>query len=181
MADITYKRLDYDAALFLVNYMFQKLKTSPLADNTTYTLVQDGRNLLLKDGDNTTVTTLSNVFVTNNNQLTNGAGYQTASDVSSAITTALSNITGITLSVVQELPQTGAAGTIYFVANSGSGSNVYTEYIYVNGGFEKLGDKELDLSGYVQKTAMATLTNNEIATLVDSAYTTVFDSQSSGS
>lgn len=38
----TYKRIDYDQLIFLTNYIFQKLKGSPLNDNTTYTLTQDG-------------------------------------------------------------------------------------------------------------------------------------------
>lgn len=176
MADTVYKRLDYDAALFLVNYMFQKLKTSPLADNTTYTIAKsvDNRSLILKDGDNNTVTTLENVFVTNNNQITNGAGFQTAAQVQSAINTALSGITGISYQVVQSLPATGEAGVIYLVSNGGSGQNIYDEYIYTNNKFEKIGTTDVDLSGYVQKASMASLTNAEITTIVDTAYSTVF-------
>lgn len=43
---------------------------------------------------------------TNNNQLTNGAGYQTSSQVQSAINTALSGITGIDFQIVENLPTT---------------------------------------------------------------------------
>lgn len=41
---------------------------------------------------------------TNNNELTNGAGYQTATDVSTAISKALDGITGISYEVVTSLP-----------------------------------------------------------------------------
>lgn len=176
MADTVYKRLDYDAALFLVNYMFQKLSTSPLADNTTYTIAKsaDNRSLLLKDGDGNTVTTLENVLITNNNQITNGAGFQTAAQVQSAITAALANVTSISYQVVQTLPATGTAGVIYLVSNGGSGQNIYDEYIYTNNKFEKIGTTDVDLSGYVQKASMAALTNAEITTIVDTAYSTVF-------
>lgn len=61
---------------------------------------------------------------TNNNQLTNGAGYQTASDVASAIDSAISGITGITFNfdydTVSELPATGEEGTIYFIPDQSS-------------------------------------------------------------
>ena len=46
----------------------------------------------------------------------------------------------------QALPSTGKKGVIYLVANSGSGNNIYDEYIYINSKFEKLGSREMDLS-----------------------------------
>lgn len=85
---------------------------------------------------------------TNNNELTNGAGYQTASDVetaitnkgyqtsaqvesaitgkgyqtanqvNTAITNALKDITGIDFKIVTTLPSTGVKGTIYLIASS---------------------------------------------------------------
>lgn len=105
---------------------------------------------------------------TNNNQLTNGAGYQTSSDVSSAISAALANITGIDFQVVQSLPATGVKGTIYLVSNSGSGTNVYDEYIYVSNAWEKIGTTAVDLSGYVQSSDLVAITNAEIDTIVAS-------------
>ena len=56
---------------------------------------------------------------------------------------------GVTYSVVTSLPSTGAVGTIYLVSNSGSGQNIYDEYIYVNNKFEKIGTTETDLTGFV--------------------------------
>ena len=44
---------------------------------------------------------------TNNNQLTNGAGYQTSAEVQQAINTAIGGITGISFEVVQSLPASG--------------------------------------------------------------------------
>lgn len=62
MAD--YNRLDSNGAIFLVNYMFQKLAGSPLAGGTDYTIEKsaDGKNLILKDGEGTAVVTLENVL-----------------------------------------------------------------------------------------------------------------------
>lgn len=61
--------------------------------------------------------------------------------------------------IVDTLPDTGEIGTLYLVANGGSDDNLYDEYIYINKGseanpnfvFEKLGTKEIDLSGYYDK------------------------------
>lgn len=142
---------------------------------------------------------------TNNNQLTNGAGYQTASDVSSAIsgkanldsptftgtpkaptaaagtsskqiattefvgtaiTNAISGITGISFEIVQTLPTTGAAGTIYLLSHGGAGTNIYDEYIYVNNAWEKIGTTDVDLSGYWNNTNLTAITNAQIDTII---------------
>ena len=57
-------------------------------------------------------------------------GYQTSANVQSSINAALADITGIDFKVVSSLPSTGVKGTIYMLSNSGSGNNVYDEYIY---------------------------------------------------
>lgn len=105
---------------------------------------------------------------TNNNQLTNGAGYQTASDVSTAINTALNGITGISYQVVASLPQTGEAGVIYLISNNGANPNIYDEYIYYGNSFEKIGTTDVDLTGYMLTTDMVAITNSEIDTTVAS-------------
>lgn len=105
---------------------------------------------------------------TNNNQLTNGAGYQTASQVTSAINSAIADITGIDFQIVSSLPSTGSKGVIYLVSNSGSNPNSYDEYIYVNNKFEKIGTTDVDLSGYVKSSDLVAITNSEIDTIVAS-------------
>ena len=105
---------------------------------------------------------------TNNNQLTNGAGYQTAAEVSTAISAAIADITSFEFAVVSTLPTEGVKGTIYLVPNSGAGQNVYDEYIWIStdGGstyaFEKLGQKELDLSNYWNGTNLTAITSTRI-------------------
>ena len=103
---------------------------------------------------------------TNNNQLTNGAGYQTASEVQTAINSAISGITGIDFQVVTSLPATGTKGVIYLVSNSGTGTNIYDEYIWVTDRFEKIGTTEIDLSNYYNTTNLLALTNQEIDTII---------------
>ncbi len=101
----------------------------------------------------------------NNNQLTNGAGYQTESQVSTLIANAIGNIQGISYSVVSNLPETGEVGIIYLIANKGTNPNIYDEYIWVNTAFEKIGTTEVDLSGYVQSSSLVAITNAEIDTI----------------
>ena len=106
---------------------------------------------------------------TNNNQLTNGAGYQTASEVQTAINSAMSGITGIDFQVVASLPATGTKGVIYLVSNSGTGTNIYDEYIWVTNRFEKIGTTEIDLSNYYNTTNLLALTNQEIDTIISTS------------
>lgn len=42
--------------------------------------------------------------------------------------------------------------TVYLLTSGDESNNLYTEYIYVNGQWEKLGTQKLDLSGYALKT-----------------------------
>lgn len=104
-------------------------------------------------------------------------GYQTASDVDTAIADALADVTGIEFEIVSELPATGQKGHIYLVHTGTSSSDNYDEYIWVEptGGtpyFEKIGNTAVDLSGYVQSSELHALTNAEI----DTIFTQVFGS-----
>ena len=173
MPAIEYKRLDYDAALFLINYLLAKLKTSPLADNTTYTLEksQDGMSVILKDGDGTTITTISGLL-TDAERTKLGQNLATEAYVQ----TAIAATSHLQFRKVQALPlvANAEANIIYLVPVNDTASNVYMEYYLQDGQFEELGTTSVDLSGYVQASQMKALTNQEITTIVDSAYTTVF-------
>lgn len=117
---------------------------------------------------NKTITLGSNSVTvpTNNNELTNGAGYQTASEVQSAITEAIGDITGFEFQIVEELPGTGENGVIYLISNSGTGQNIYDEYIWTGTGYEKIGTTDVDLSNYWSKTDLVAIQNSEIDTIV---------------
>mgnify|MGYP006908796531 CR=1 FL=1 len=138
--------------------------TSPFATQA-YVGTNGGKiDVIQVNGTTQTITNKTvNISVpTNNNQLTNGAGYQTASDVSTAINTAIGGITSIDYQVVQALPASGVKGTIYLVSNSGTGTNIYDEYIWVNNAWEFIGTTAVDLSNYLQDSDVIPLTNNEI-------------------
>lgn len=89
--------------------------------------------------------------------------YYTKTQVDTTVETLEGQISAIpkfAVSVVDELPATGAAATIYLVKTSESETgNLYTEYIYVDGKFEKLGTQTLDLSNYATQSWVNTQIN----------------------
>ena len=99
---------------------------------------------------------------------TNNTQIATTAYVTSAIATAISGISGISFEIVSSLPATGDSGTIYLLSNSGTGTNVYDEYIYVNNNWEKIGTTDVDLSDYVKTSDLIAITNAEIDTIVAS-------------
>lgn len=113
--------------------------------------------------------------------LTNDSGFQTASDVTTAIGNALANITGIDFAKVNSyasLPVTGTKGVIYFVPadNNGTQDDIYDEYIWLDGdpsgSYEKIGTTEAKFSNYWSKSE---LTFTEItASDVNTIFAAVF-------
>ena len=95
----------------------------------------------------------------------NAKNYQNADQVSQAIADAVGKVTGFEFSVVESLPQTGAKGIIYLVAHAHGTQDSYDEFIWVTDKFEKIGNTDIDLSGYLKKTDLVELTNEEIEQL----------------
>lgn len=113
---------------------------------------------------------------TNNNQLTNGAGYQTASqvttaiegygyqtasDVSSAISSAITTVMDYkgTKATVAQLPSTGnKQGDVWHVTEDDG------EYAWNGTEWEALGSA-IDLSGYVEDSELVAITSSEINTI----------------
>lgn len=91
----------------------------------------------------------------------------TTAFVGAAVASAIGNVTSIKYQVVTALPTTGAAGTIYLLANSGADGNSYNEYIWIGSTYEELGPKELDLSGYLKATDIIPATDDEINTVLN--------------
>lgn len=82
---------------------------------------------------------------------TNDANYQNATQVTTAINAAIAGISGISFEIVQTLPATGDAGTIYLVpAGQSPTGDIYAEWIYINSAWEKLGTTAVDLTGYTE-------------------------------
>ena len=96
-----------------------------------------------------------------------GKGYQTSAQVQAAINESLSGITGIDIQVVESLPTTGKKGVIYLVAHAHGDTDNYDEYVWVasKNKYEKIGNTDIDLSGYVQKTDLVELTDKDLETM----------------
>lgn len=76
------------------------------------------------------------------------------------VTDRLRNLTGFTAKAVDALPETGEDNIIYLVKNEESTEtqNVYDEYLWINGAFEKLKSTDkIDLSDYYTKSQADTL------------------------
>lgn len=101
------------------------------------------------------------------NTLIGGKGYQTSSQVQSAIQSALAGVTGIDLQVVESLPTTGTKGVIYLVAHNHGSGDAYDEYVWVaeKKAFEKIGNTDVDLSGYLKTTDITVLTETDFNTM----------------
>ena len=113
--------------------------------------------------------------------LTNDAGYQNATEVNALITAAIADIARFSFVKVnsyQDLPAEGDPAKIYLVPHTPETHNIYDEYFWdvVTSDYELLGTTVTDLSGYVQASEMAVVSNSAIETLVNTAYTQVFGS-----
>lgn len=86
---------------------------------------------------------------------TNDSGYQTSTQVQSAINTAIGNINSFEVEVVSSLPTSNIQDhTIYFVPQAVN-SSVHDEYMYINNAWELIGTTTVDLSNYLQTTDIA--------------------------
>ncbi len=65
---------------------------------------------------------------------------------------AIGNITEFDFQIVAELPTAGVKGVIYLIAHNHGTSDGYDEYIWVTDKFEKIGNTDMNLSGYVTGT-----------------------------
>ena len=104
---------------------------------------------------------------TDNSALTNGAGYQTAKNVTDAINEAIGGLTGISFEIVETLPTQGKTGVIYLVAHSHGAGDNYDEYVWLekSESYEKIGNTDVDLSNYVTKNDITIMTEQELAAI----------------
>lgn len=127
--------------------------------------------------DNTGAVTANNISLarssdipTQTSQLYNNSGYITnaVSDLANyylkdetytkaEVQQLIAQIPSMSVVVVQELPATGEALTIYLVPkNPSQTNNYYDEYMWLTNGWEKIGDTQIDLTDYVKNTDYAT-------------------------
>ena len=122
-------------------------------------------------------------------ELANDSGFQTASDVSGAISTALGNYYNKTetdgkiaaavaaanhlkYQIVESLPEADQdPNTIYLLAKDGgeAGQDAYTEYMWLNNKWEILGDTSVDLTNYYTKAQTDQAITTALANYVKTA------------
>lgn len=91
----------------------------------------------------------------------------TKNETDTAISTAVANADHLKREIVESLPEVEEAdeNTIYMVGTgTGSEDSVYEEYMIINGGFEKIGSSEVDLTNYALKSEVETAKSEAIAT-----------------
>ena len=162
MPNNQYNRIDDNGLLYLLTLLKPVIEAAG-EDNVIEKIQKNGVDLTISGKTvNITVPTDTDIEA-----LITAHGYQTGTDVSTAIDAALAEITGFEFELVDELPATGKKGVIYLIPNGSTAANAKDEYIWVipeEGApyFEQIGSTEVDLSGYVQATEMHSLTNTEI-------------------
>lgn len=118
----------------------------PTVNDATLTITQNGVAVGTFSANASSASTAAITVPTEVSDLTNDSGYQTASDVSTAIATAIAGITGIQFEIVSTLPASGDPGTIYLISHGGSGTDVYDEYVWVNNAWEQIGTTAADFT-----------------------------------
>lgn len=118
----------------------------PTVNDATLTITQNGTSVGTFSANASSASTAAITVPTAVSDLNNDSGYQTASDVSTAIATAIAGITGIQFEIVSTLPATGDPGTIYLISHGGSGTDIYDEYVWVNNAWEKIGTTSADFT-----------------------------------
>ena len=99
------------------------------------------------------------------------SGFQTAPQVEALIDAALATIDTDIFIVVETLPPASTANPnkIYLApAPGGSGSNVMEEWVAVNGVWERFGSVDISLDGYFNESNLVHITNSEIDQMIAS-------------
>ena len=136
---------------------------------TTYTRLDDNGLLFLLQQLKVKIDAMA---VTVDGTVTaDGANAVTGKAVYDFVTAAIAGISGFHAEIVSELPASGQSNILYHVAKSTAASgDGYDEYLYINGGWERVGSTDIDLSGYVQASEMHAITNTEISDIINQVW-----------
>jgi hypothetical protein len=99
--------------------------------------------------------------------------YYTKTEADTAIASAVSNAAHLKYEIVSALPTADiSTTTIYMVAKATADSdakNAYTEYMYLNGAWEAIGDTFVDMTNYYTKTEADSAISTALADYVKSS------------
>lgn len=159
---------------YILNFFIPRGQTGPAGAGTGNVLVDAAglvsgkKYLFVPDSDNSSSGTFMEyaepVIPTKTSDLTNNSGFITkaVNDLTNyylksetytkeEVQSLISAINSITLQKVDSLPELGESNVIYLVPKSGSGNDIYDEYIFIYGKPEHIGSTQVDLSNYVQE------------------------------
>ncbi len=85
-------------------------------------------------------------------QLTNDKNFKTEKEIQELI----NNSTKLKKEVVTSLPSAGKDDVIYLLKNKNDTNNYYTEYMWISGKWEIIGDTKVDLSEYLKTVNLKT-------------------------
>ncbi|NLJ18370.1 hypothetical protein [Globicatella sulfidifaciens] len=142
----TIKYLSEDATLFLVQRLIAKINSSSGSFSGNYNDLTNKPTKL--------------------SEFTNDSNFQTDSQVLTAITNAMSDITGFSAVIVETLPTTGETNKIYLVVKEGTADDGYNEYMWIDSKWEFIGSTSVDMTDYIKRTDMVALTNQEILDII---------------
>ena len=136
---------------------------------TTYTRLDDNGLLFLLQQLKVKIDAMA---VTVDGTVTaDGANAVSGKAVYDFVTAAIAGISGFHAEIVSVLPASGQSNILYLVAKSTAASgDGYDEYLYINGGWERVGSTDIDLSGYVQASEMHAITNTEISDIINQVW-----------
>ena len=136
---------------------------------------KDGKNLSSNDFTDDLKNKLEKIEdgankVTKISQLNNDKNFKTESEIQELI----NNSTKLKKEVVISLPSTGKDDVIYLLKNKNDTNNYYTEYMWISGKWEIIGDTRVDLSDYAKKIEIP---KNISELREDSTHRTVTDAE----
>lgn len=103
-------------------------------------------------------------------QLTNDENFKTEAE----ILTLINNSAKLKKEIVTSLPSTGKDDVIYLLKNKNDTNNYYTEYMWISGKWEIIGDTKVDLTDYAKKSDVKTRLSEMTS---DSTHRTVTDTE----
>ena len=159
---------------YILNFFIPRGQTGPAGAGTgnvfvdTAGLVSGKKYLFVPDSDNSSSGTFMEyvkpVIPTKTSDLTNNSGFITKAVnnltnyylksetyTKKEVQSLISAINSVTLQKVDSLPEPGESNVIYLVPKSGSGNDIYDEYIFIDGKPEHIGSTQVDLSNYVRE------------------------------
>lgn len=154
-----YNRIDNDGLLYLLQLLWKDISDRPLTTSLA---------AVATSGSYTDLTNKPDIPVISTDISSNSLHTTSASSLAvyNFVMDAVKGITGFHAEIVSVLPSIGESNVLYLVpAADFETSQSYDEYLWVSNRFELVGSTSVDLSGYVQKTEMHALTNEEILTI----------------